>query len=146
MNFDLGLAKERSQKNPVYYVQYAYARMSGIMNKIKTPAVAKALAGKQKSKVAIDLKFLNHPSEVSLMRQLVKFPEIIGDVAVDYQVQRLPQYTIDLVITFHKFYEDCRVITDDKKLTQARLALVQATRIVLKNSLDLMGISAPERM
>jgi len=94
-----------------------------------------------------NLELLEHETESKLIKQLIKFPEIIEDVAKDYQVHRLPHYAIELVKTFHKLYEDCRVI-DEKapELTQARLALVRATQITLKNTLDLMGISAPEKM
>ena len=89
----------------------------------------------------------NHPSELALIKQLIRLPEIIVDTAVDYQVHRLPQYALDLVRSFHKFYEDCRVIDEtNKDLTAARLALCEATRIVLANTLSLMGISAPEKM
>jgi len=137
MEFDLELAKEQSEKNPVYYVQYAYARICSILRKI------------QNSRFEIrNLKFqiLIHPSELNLIKQLIRFPEIIEDIAKDYQVQRLPQYAIDLATAFHQFYRDCRVISDNKELTQARLSLVLATKIILKNILDLMGISAPEKM
>lgn len=136
-NFDLGLAKEQSQKNPVYYVQYAYARLRSIQRKAKTLRAAVKIS---------DLKFLTQTDELALARQLIRWPEIIEDTAGDYQVQRLPQYALDLVAIFHKFYEECRVISDDKKLTAARLALVRATQIVLKNVLDLMGLAAPEKM
>jgi arginyl-tRNA synthetase len=140
MNFDLDLAKEQSEKNPVYYVQYASARIHSILAKLKV----------QNSKVKTatrNLKLLNHESELKLIKQLVRFPEIVEDIAKDYRVHRLPHYALDLVRNFHKFYEDCRVI-DEKtpELTQARLALVRATQITLKNTLDLMGISAPEKM
>jgi len=140
MDFNLDLAKEQSEKNPVYYVQYAFARMHSILAKCKVQS--------SKFKVADqNLKLLNHEAELKLIKQLVRLPEIIEDTAKDYQVQRLPQYALDLVRAFHKFYEDCRVIDKkDSDLTQARLALVEATRIVLKNTLDLMGISAPESM
>ncbi|OGZ38456.1 MAG: hypothetical protein A3E90_00025 [Candidatus Portnoybacteria bacterium RIFCSPHIGHO2_12_FULL_40_11] len=83
---------------------------------------------------------------MNLIRQLIKFPEIIEKTSKDCQVQRLPYYVIDLAAAFHKFYKDCRVIYDNKTLTQARLALVMAAQIVLKNALDVMGISAPEKM
>ena len=136
LNFDLDLAKEKSEKNPVYYVQYAYARICSILRKSKI---------KTKSNSTI-VELLNHPSELSLIKQLIRFPEIIEDTAKDYQVQRLPNYALELVTAFHKFYEECRVLTDDKKLTQARLGLVGTTKIVLKNILDLMGISAPSKM
>ena len=136
LNFDLDLAKDHSENNPVYYIQYAYARICSIMRKSK----------KQKSKAKLNFKLLNHPKELALIKQLIKFPEIIEDTTKDYQVQRLPQYSTDLATTFHQFYRDCRVISDDEELTQARLALVSTTKIVLKNTLNLMGISAPEKM
>jgi arginyl-tRNA synthetase len=137
MNFDLDLAKERSQKNPVYYVQYAYARICSILAKSKNKG----------EKAGKNLGLLNHDSELKLIKQLIRFPEVIEDIAHDYQVHFLPHYTLDLVRIFHKFYESCQVINEKNlELTQARLFLVEATKIVLKNTLDLMGISAPERM
>jgi arginyl-tRNA synthetase len=139
MDFNLDLAKERSQKNPVYYVQYAYARISSVL--------AKSEIRNHKFETDSKLELLNHPAEMVLIKQLIRLPEIVEDVAGDYQVQRLPQYALDLVRAFHKFYEECRVIDEkNQSLTQARLSLVEATRIVLKNTLDLMGISAPEKM
>ncbi len=134
MEFDLDLAKTQSEKNPVYYVQYAHARICSILRKAKVK--------ENKSQ----LNLLKHSSELKLIKQLVRFPEIVEDIASDYQVQRLPQYAADLATAFHQFYRDCRVISEDKNLTQARLALVLATKTVLKNTLSLMGISAPEKM
>jgi len=81
-----------------------------------------------------------------LIKELVRLPEIIEDTAKDYQTQRLPQYAMELADAFHKFYENCIVISDAKGLTKARLALVVASKIVLKNTLDLMGVSVPEKM
>jgi arginyl-tRNA synthetase len=139
LNFDLDLAREQSEKNPVYYVQYAFARICSILRKGK----------KQELKIKVmtrNLKLLNHLSELNLIKQLIRLPEVIEDTAKDYQVQRIPQYSLDLATAFHQFYRDCRVLSEDKNLTQARLNLVLATKIVLKNTLDLMGISAPEKM
>jgi len=136
LNFDLALAKTQSNKNPVYYVQYAHARICSILRKSET----------QSAKSETNSNLLNHKSELKLLKQLIKLPEIIEDTAQDYQVQRLPQYAVDLATAFHQFYRDCQVIGEDKKLTQARLALVFATKIVLENTLSLMGISAPEKM
>ena len=96
--------------------------------------------------VAKSEKLLNHPSELELIKQLIQFPEIIEDTAKDYQAQRLPQYAIDLATIFHQFYRDCRVISEDKLLTRARLGLILATKALLKNTLNLMGISAPKKM
>jgi arginyl-tRNA synthetase len=141
MNFDLDLAKEHSQKNPVYYAQYAHARMCSIFAK------SDANYTNEHANDANVLKLLNQEIELRLIKQLIKFPEIIEDSARDYQVHCLPHYALDLVRQFHKFYEECRVINEkNPALTEARLALVRATQIVLKNSLDLMGISAPEKM
>lgn len=138
MDFDLDLAKEQSDKNPVYYVQYAYARICSILR--KAPSASQPLND-------LIAQSLAHPSELALIKQLIRLPEIIADTAQDYQVHRLPQYSLDLVRSFHKFYEDCKVIDESNKdLTAARLALCEATRITLKNTLSLMGISAPEKM
>ncbi len=134
LNFDLDLAKKQSEKNPVYYVQYAHARICSLLKK----------AGRRKPVGKREL--LKHPSELNLIKQLIRLPEIIEDTAEDYQVQRLPQYAVDLAVSFHRFYQDCRIISEDKDLTEARLSLALASRIVLKNTFDLMGIAAPERM
>jgi len=134
MDFDLDLAKEKSEKNPVYYVQYAYARINSILRKAKSHFSFEKL----------DL--LNHPSEKDLIKSLIKLPEIIEDTAKDYQVQRLPNYAIELATAFHKFYTDCRILGEEKDLEKARLALLMATKFVLENILNLMGISRPERM
>jgi arginyl-tRNA synthetase len=135
MEFDLKLAKEQSEKNPVFYIQYAHTRICGILRKAKSYKPE-----------AESYKLLNHPSELELIKQLIKFPEIIEDCAKDYQLQRIPQYALDLATSFHQFYRDCKVLTENGSLQKARLALILATKIVLKNTLDLMGISAPERM
>lgn len=135
MEFDVELAKERSQKSPVYYVQYANARICSILRK----------CGNSKFQIP-NFKLLNHPSELELIKQLIRFPEILEDTARDYQVQRIPQYAIDLATVFHQFYRDCRVISEDKELTKARISLVLVTKTVLENILNLMGVSAPERM
>ncbi len=134
LNFDLDLAKEQSEKNPVYYIQYAYARICSILKKAKV------------KKIKLDYSLLKHSSEISLIKQLLKFPEIIEDISKDYQVQKLPQYATDLATIFHKFYQDCKVLTEDEALQKARLDLVLATKNILKNTFDLMGISAPEKM
>ena len=139
LNFDLTLAKKQSEKNPVYYVQYAHARICSILKKCKMQN-AKCKMTNQNSKL------LNHLSELNLIKQMIRFPEIVEDTSRDYQVQRIPQYAMDLATVFHQFYRDCKVISDDKNLTQARLGLILATKTVLKNTLDLMGISAPEKM
>lgn len=135
MEIDLELAKEQSEKNPVYYVQYAHARICAILRKVSSfrPRVS-------------GFNALSHQSELSLIKQLIKFPEVVEDTARDYQLQRLPKYALDMATAFHQFYRDCRVISEDKELTRGRLGLISATKIALKNTLNLMGISAPEKM
>jgi len=135
MEIDLALAKEQSSKNPVYYIQYAHARICSILKKSKIQ--------NPKSK---NLKLLNHPSELNLIKQLIRLPEVVEDAAKDYQLQRLPQYAVSLAAVFHQFYRDCQVISDSKKLTEGRLALVLATKTVLETTLKLMGVSAPQKM
>ncbi|MBU1176965.1 arginine--tRNA ligase [Patescibacteria group bacterium] len=134
LNFDLELAKEQSSKNPVYYVQYAYARIHSILAKTEN----------KESKLLFEN--LNKKEEINLIKQLIKFPEIVEDVAKDYQVQRLPYYSIELANAFHRFYENCKVLDKNEKIAQARISLIKATKIVLKNTLELMGISAPDKM
>jgi arginyl-tRNA synthetase len=138
MEFDLEIAKEQSQKNPVYYVQYAHARICSILGKY-----GKSEIPNLKSEV---FKLLKHQSELDLIKQLIRLPEIIEDTAKDYQIQRIPQYAIDLATIFHQFYRNCKVLNKDKNLREARLGLILATKTILKNTLNLMGISAPERM
>jgi len=134
LNFDMDLAKEQSDKNPVYYVQYAYARICSILKK----------AGKTKKVNNFDL--LTHEREIELMKQIFRFREVIEDTVIDYQLQRVPQYAVDLATSFHGFYQDCQVLTDDENLKNQRLALVSLVKDALKNVLDLMGVSAPEEM
>ncbi len=157
MEFDMGLAKEQSEKNPVYYIQYAYARICSILRKcgkseirssLRTPFSSRTspAPGQARYPKSENLKLLNHPSELEFIKQLIRFPEIVEDIAKDYQVQRLPQYAIDLAAAFHRFYRDCKVLTGVRPLQEARLALVLVSQTVLKKTLDLMGISAPEKM
>jgi len=134
LNFDMDLAKKKSQENPVYYVQYAHARICSILKK----------SGFKKSKA--DMSLLTHRSELDLMKQLLRYEEIIKISANDYQMQRIPQYAIELAESFHRFYHDCQVLTENPKLSLARLSLVKATQKVLKDVLELMGISTPSRM
>ncbi|KKW17911.1 MAG: arginine--tRNA ligase [Candidatus Sungbacteria bacterium GWC2_49_10] len=139
MDFDLDLARERSVKNPVYYVQYAHARMCSLSEKAGVPLQAGAPS-------AGSFELLKSPDEFSLIKKLIQFLEVVEDIAKDYHVHRLPRYAYELARAFHNFYEKERIIGEDTKLTSARLALVQAAQIVLRNTLNLMGISAPEKM
>ena len=137
MEFDMGLAKEQSAKNPVYYVQYAYARMASILR--KSPVKTYNLK-------PITYNLLTHPSELNLIRMIVRWPEVIEDTANDYQVQRVTSYATDLATAFSQFYRDCKVISEDKELTEARVGLVVLTQRVLKEVLGALGVSAPNKM
>ena len=137
LDFDLSLAKERSEKNPVFYTQYAYARACSILKKSKL---------EEENLKINNLKMLSDPSEIELLKQILRFPEIIEDTALDYQVQKVPNYALELTSSFHRFYHDCRVISEDEGISQARHLLIVAFKNVLKNTFDLMGISSPEKM
>ncbi len=138
MNFDLSLAEERSQKNPVFYVQYAYARLCSILRKAEVEGFRET---------AGDPSLLVHPKERALIRELSFFPELIEIVADDFSVHRLPQYAMRVADALHSFYDECRVLdTENKPLSAARLKLIRAGKIVLGETLSLMGIEAPERM
>ncbi|MFL2652735.1 MAG: arginine--tRNA ligase [Dehalococcoidia bacterium] len=134
--FDLELATKESSENPVFYVQYAYARLCSIINSYDDI----------KNTKEVDLSMLKTKFEKDLIDNLDFFPQIVLDSAENLQTQNLTQYSIDLAKDLQKFYENCRVISDDKELTKARIILISACKIVLKNALDIMGINSPERM
>jgi arginyl-tRNA synthetase len=131
--FDLELAKKKSQENPVYYVQYANARICSILKRAKV-------------KPGESFDNLNNSLELDLIKQLLKYEEIIQTVAEDYQVQRLPQYSIELAELVHRFYHECPVLSGDKEFVKSRLSLLLAVQKILKDVLGLMGISAPSKM
>ena len=141
LTFDLTLAKEQSDKNPVYYVQYAHARIASILRK-----AAEALAG-----VALptdpDLHLLTHPAELALIRKMLELPVIIEQATRDLGPHHLTYYAQDLASTFSIFYRDCKVVdAEQPALTAARLQLCRAAKITLARTLALMGMSAPESM
>ena len=137
MDFDMELAKKQSADNPVFYVQYAHARICSILRKAKDESID---YGKG------DVSLLTSEPELALIRKMLELPEIIDLTARTLEPHHLPYYASDLATVFHNFYEKCRVVTDDKELTKARLQLVEATRIVLAQALHLMGMTAPEKM
>jgi arginyl-tRNA synthetase len=138
MHFDLGLAEERSEKNPVFYVQYAHARLVSIARK----AVEGGLAP-----LPEQLALLTHPKERALIRELMAFPELVERMAADTVVHPLPQYAIRLADRLHSFYAECQVIDGaERERSGARLALIAATKTVLGETLRLMGIAAPDHM
>lgn len=138
MDFDIDLALQQSSENPVYYVQYAYARICSIFRNAGDLDYSDG-----------DVRLLNHPRELDLIRQLIRLPEIIELVVTQLAPHYLPFYSQELASSFHLFYRDCRVLStnpEDRELTKARLKLVKATQIILGKTLKLMGVSAPERM
>jgi arginyl-tRNA synthetase len=138
IDFDLELAKRQSNENPVYYVQYAHARASSILRHATEAGSAPddARTG----------ELLTHPSELALIGQLLDFPDAVLAAAERRETHEIPRYAYELASAFSAFYRDCKVLTDDAALSAARLALVDATRAVLANALDLLGISAPDEM
>ncbi|MBI2053050.1 MAG: hypothetical protein HYT34_02275 [Candidatus Ryanbacteria bacterium] len=152
MHFDLTLARDRSKKNPVYYVQYAHARASGILRKAKTkPNLAK-----------IDWRKLESIPELSLIKYILAFSEVFDETAEDFEVERLTRYAYELARAFTNFYETTPVIHPEgsrrmdpersrrigveKEIEKARLGLVVLTRRTLAHVLDILGVSAPEKM
>lgn len=140
MTFDLDLAKEQSEKNPVYYVQYAHARICSIIKKSKED-------GEGDKGKRIDLGLLTHEKELALMREMGKFPELIEEIAQNCEVHRLPHYAIKLADKFHSFYAVCQVVDkQNPALTVARLSLIKSAKIVLGETLRLIGVSVPDKM
>ena len=138
LNFDMNLAKTQSEENPVYYVQYAHARICSIIKVGNEQGIT------LQKNPPVDL--LKTEEETDLIKHLIELPEIIKDSALNNEPHRIIKYLIDTATLFHKFYTECRVIVDDKDLTQARLGLCEATKTVIANGCNLIGISAPQRM
>ena len=138
LNFDMDLAADQSEKNPVFYLQYAHARICNII---------KRGAGLGKNFTNdFDSARLTHSSEIKLLKTLEQFPEIMSSALKLLEPQDIANYLQDLAARFHRFYVDCRVITDDNDLSAARVALIKAAKIVLANGLNVLGLTAPERM
>ena len=135
LDFDIAEAKKQDSSNPVYYVQYAHARICSIIRRSGREVNAEA-----------DLSLLSHESELELMRKISELSEIVEVAARDLAPYRLTHYIEQLAATFHHFYTECQVLGDDEALTDARLYLADATRSVLACALGILGVSAPERM
>ncbi|MBI2075098.1 MAG: arginine--tRNA ligase, partial [Candidatus Harrisonbacteria bacterium] len=142
MDFDLDLAKERSVKNPVYYVQYAYVRATSILAR----ANPKSQARNPKQTQNLKSETLKNESELKLLKTMAEFPDVIAQTSADYEVHRLTRYATDLARAFHDFYEKERVIDSAGNIVRERLELVRAARIVLQNVLRVLGVGAPEKM
>lgn len=137
LDFDLDLAKKQSDENPVFYVQYAHARICSILQHAQEKDVKREEG---------DLALLREPEEIALIKFLLEFPDLVSGAADAREPHRIPTYLQELAGIFHNFYHKHRVVTEDAKLSNARLDLCQAVRVVLANGLGLLGVTAPERM
>ena len=152
IDFDIEVAKKQDSSNPVYYVQYAHARICSILRKageargmnVESAGIEEIVA--ELGLDDIDLSPLAHESELALMRKMADFSELVAGAARDRAPFRLTHYAQELAGLFHSFYGNCHVLGEEESVERARLALVDSTRIVLALSLDLLGVSAPERM
>ncbi len=152
IDFDIEVAKKQDSSNPVYYVQYAHARICSILRKageargmdVESAGIEDIVA--ELGLDGVDLSPLAHESELALMRKMADFSDLVAGAARDRAPFRLTHYAQELASLFHSFYGNCHVLGVEKDVEKARLALVDAARIVLALSLDLLGVSAPERM
>jgi arginyl-tRNA synthetase len=137
MNFDLALAKKQSDENPVFYLQYAHARICSILKNVKEENLEASVN---------NLQLLTTVEEQQLIKKLHQFEDEVLYSALNYEPNRVCTYLETLATAFHKFYTFCRILGSEKKLAEARLALAEATKIVLQNGLGILGVVAPERM
>jgi arginyl-tRNA synthetase len=138
LNFDLTLAKSESDENPVYYLQYAHARICSIIRLSEEKGI--------KLQLSPPLSLLTEEDELHLIKHLLEYPQIIEDSALSFEPHRLVNHLLEIATRFHRFYTTCRVINDDCQLTQARLALCESTRIVVANGCRILGINTPHQM
>ena len=138
LDFDLDIAKDQSEKNPVFYLQYAYARICNIIKQTKS---------KELSNIgSYNLSLLVHENEITMLKHMAQFPEIIDAAYENLEPQFIANYLQQLASLFHKFYSHCKVINEDNDLTIARIRLIKAVKVILKNGLNILGISSPEKM
>ncbi len=138
LDFDLALAREQSDKNPVFYLQYAHARICSVLDKAKERGVT--------IEDTFDSALLREKQEIKLIKTLSKFPDVVRTAGEKSEPQILADYLRDLAADFHIFYHDCRIIGSEENLQNARLHLIMMTRTAMRNGLAILGISAPERM
>ncbi len=138
LNFNLDLAEDQSEKNPVFYLQYAHARICNIIKR----GVAEDVSVNPDA----DFTMLTEPSEKELIRKLDQFQHTMESALETLEPQMIANFLQDLAANFHKFYAECRVITDDKNLSEARLGLIESVKIVLASGMEILGISSPDRM
>jgi arginyl-tRNA synthetase len=138
LTFDLTLAVERDNENPVYYVQYGHARIASVLRR--------ALEQDVRDAHEAPLDSLVHPSELALARRLAEFPSVVAGVVDHLAPHRLARYARDVASDFHQFYTECKILADERELRLARLALCIAAKVVLARALALAGVSAPDSM
>jgi len=138
LDFDLNLAKDQSDKNPVFYLQYAYARICNIIRYGENQGF--------KFSEKFDTTLLNESSEIKLLKLMSNFPTMMETALETLEPQTIAIYLQDLASSFHKFYGNCKVITDDEKLSQSRLGLIKGAKIIISIGLSILGLSAPEKM
>lgn len=139
LEFDLELAIEESSNNPVFYVQYAHARICSILRRMEEE-------GTGYSNIPISELNFNHPAELALIRHIAALPNCINEAAKDYNPSKITKYLCDLAQLFHKFYDNCKIKGEEENILQSRLSLCVATKTVFKNLLDLLKVDAPEKM
>ncbi|MGN0618057.1 MAG: arginine--tRNA ligase [Ruminiclostridium sp.] len=137
--FDLDLAIEESSKNPVFYVQYAHARICRVLEKLGEEGIT------CKNLSAAELKY-SEEAELALIRQIASLPETINEAASEYNPSKITRYVLELAQLFHKFYDTCKIKGESEEIVQSRLSLCLAVKIVIKNMLDLLKVEAPEKM
>ena len=138
LDFDLDMAKDQSEKNPVFYLQYAYARICNIIKQAKKE--------KLNRNKFYNLTLLSHEDEIIMLKHMVRFPEVIDIAYENLEPQYIANYLQQLASFFHKFYSHCKVITNDADLTNTRIQLIKAVKTILSNGFNILGISSPERM
>ena len=137
-DFDIDLSVAKTNQNPVYYVQYAHARICSILSVLRAE-------GTDPDKTYADISY-SEPAEKALINSLASYPDELVKTATDYDVSRITKYTVDVATAFHAFYNDCRVRVDDEKVMYSRIALVKAVKTVLENALAVLKVTAPEKM
>jgi arginyl-tRNA synthetase len=138
LEFDLALAREQSDKNPVFYLQYAHARISSVLDTAKDREIVK--------KDSFDPILLKEKQELDLIKILLKFPAVVESSCEKCEPQILAEYLRELAAEFHVFYHDCRILGVDSDLQNSRLHLANITKIAMRNGLTILGINAPDRM
>ncbi|MDQ1265891.1 MAG: arginyl-tRNA synthetase [Bacteroidota bacterium] len=138
LEFDLGLAREQSEKNPVFYLQYAHARICSIFENARDRNI--------EIKPEADLSLLAHPSELKLIKVLADFEDSAANACRKYEPQALTEYLRELAAAFHGFYHECRILDEEDALRQARFKLIETVRHIIHNGLKILGVSAPVKM